>query len=106
MASSEREDTRFAMLVLVVGYLVVFSSWLPVPRRLIARLTRSRYRREATVIVVLAIAIPCVIELITEYGPAVVSRGWSLWVPLGAALVMGLGSAIAAWRAARPRDSS
>jgi hypothetical protein len=43
-------------------YLAVFWSWLPLPRRLVATLARSRHRREATVLVVLMIAAALVLD--------------------------------------------
>jgi hypothetical protein len=48
--ASEPEDSpgRLATIALAMCYLAVFWSWLPLPRRLVATLARSRYRREAT----------------------------------------------------------
>ena len=102
MASVDRQRTpgRFATLAWVAAYLVAFWSWLPIPRRLTDAITRSPHRRAVTV---LAVAIACAVELISGWGPAVVARGWTLWVPLGALLILGLGSAIAAWRTPRRR---
>jgi hypothetical protein len=65
MASErERSPGRFATLALAVGYLVAFCSWLPIPRTLVASITRSRHRREAIILVVLVIATVFVVELL------------------------------------------
>jgi hypothetical protein len=62
--ASEPEDSpgRLATIALAMCYLAVFWTWLPLPRRLVATLARSRYRREATVLVVLMIAAALVLD--------------------------------------------
>jgi len=64
--ASEPEDSpdRLATFGLAAVYVVAFLSWLPLPRRLVVRIARSRHHREATVFVVIAIAAALILDLL------------------------------------------